>query len=165
HPYPQSLFHPRTWQDHLATYQFDTPKITPKNLEVLDAYMKLPKNRYHGSVRPVHLSENGFNSKDYSDAAQQDQAAGMALAWKKIQSLSSIQVWHYHNWIDNRHEGGLRIGLRKFPDDQNDPLGKKQIWNLYQALGTTQEDAVADRYLQLIGVDSWEEILHRQKIQ
>lgn len=164
HPYPQSLFDPRTWQDEKATFEFATPKITPKNIEVLDAYMKLPQNRYHDAVRPVHLSENGFNSKDYSDAAQQDQAAGMALAWKKIQSLSSIEIWHYHNWIDNRHEGGLKIGLRKFSDESGDPLGKKLIWNLYQAFGTPREDAEANRYLQTVGAKSWDELIHQESI-
>lgn len=158
HPYPQSLFNPRTWEDEQATFEFDTKKITPKNLEVLDTFMKLPALRYHGEVRPVHLSENGFNSKDYSAKSLEDQAAGMALAWKKISQLSSIKSWQYHNWIDNRHEGGLRIGLRKFPDDPDDPLGEKPIWNLYQALGTPQEDAIADPYLKTIGIGSWDEI-------
>ena len=80
HPYPQSLFNPRTWEDTQATFDFNTKKITPQNLEVLDAYMKLPSLRFQGQVRSVHLSENGFNSKDYSAEKLEDQAAGMALA-------------------------------------------------------------------------------------
>lgn len=158
HPYPQSLFNPRTWEDKQATTGFDTAKITPRNLEVLDAYMKLPPMRYRGAVRPVHLSENGFNSKDYSSNSLEDQAAGMALAWKKMQNLSSIKSWQYHNWVDNRHEGGLRIGLRKFADDATDPLGKKPIWHLYRGLGTPQEDTLSAPYLKTIGIDSWDEI-------
>ena len=159
HPYPQSLFNPRTWEDHQATKDFNTKKITPRNIEVLDAYMKIPEMLYHGKVRPVHLSENGFNSKDYSEKSLEDQAAGMALAWKKIQHLSSIENWQYHNWIDNRHEGGLRIGLRKFPDEPGDPLGKKPIWHLYQALGTEREDEIAKPYLKTIGIRSWDEVI------
>ena len=89
----------------------------------------------------------------------------MALAWKKIQSLSSIEAWQYHNWIDNRNEGGLRIGLRKFPDEPGDPLGKKPIWFLYQALGTPKEDEVAAPYLPVIGVTSWDQVLHREAIR
>jgi hypothetical protein len=160
HPYPQNLFNPRAWEDGQATYSFDSEKITPKNLEVLDAFMKQPAFRYQGEVRPVHLSENGFNSKDYSDEELEDQAAGMALAWKKIAALSSIQSWHYHNWIDNRHEGGLKIGLRKFPDEAGDPLGKKPIWHLYRALGTPEEDRVAKPYLEVIGLKDWEAARH-----
>lgn len=165
HPYPQGLGNPRTWEDRQPTFDFNTPKITPKNLEVLDAFMKLPALLDHGKVRPVHLSENGFNSKDYSEKSLTDQAAGMALAWKKIQSLSSIEAWQYHNWIDNRNEGGLRIGLRKFPDEPGDPLGKKPIWFLYQALGTPKEDEVAAPYLPVIGVTSWDQVLHKEPIR
>ena len=165
HPYPQNLFNPRTWEDEQATFSFDTPKITPKNLEVLDAYMKQPDLLYHGKVRPVHLSENGFNSKDYSPKELEDQAAGMALAWKKMAILSSIESWQYHNWIDNRSEGGLRIGLRKFPDEPGDACGKKPIWHLYQALGTPEEDAAAEPYLKTIGIRSWEDALHREIIR
>jgi len=165
HPYPQNLFNPRAWEDEQATFSFDTKKITPKNLEVLDAYMKQPALLYQGEVRPVHLSENGFNSKDYSPKSLEDQAAGMALAWKKMAKLSSIQSWQYHNWIDNRSEGGLKIGLRKFPDDKDDPLGKKPIWFLYQALGTPREDAVAAPYLKTLGIRSWDEIIHNATIR
>jgi hypothetical protein len=165
HPYPQDLRNPRTWEDHQATFDFNTKKITPKNLEVLDAYMKLPELLYQGKVRPVHLSENGFNSPDYSDQSLEDQAAGMALAWKKMAALSSIEQWQYHNWIDNRQEGGLRIGLRKFPDEPGDPQGRKPIWHLYKALGTPAEDEVAAPYLKTIGISSWDEVLYRGEIR
>ena len=158
HPYPQDLFNPRTWEDGQASFSFGSEKITPKNLEVLDAFMKQPAFRYRGEVRPVHLSENGFNSKDYSEKELADQAAGMALAWKKIGALSSIQSWQYHNWIDNRHEGGLKIGLRRFPDDADDPLGKKPIWHLYRDLGTEREDEAARPYLKTIGLRDWSEV-------
>ncbi|WP_265593913.1 DUF5722 domain-containing protein [Haloferula sp. BvORR071] len=165
HPYPQDLTNPRTWEDGQATFSFNTEKITPKNLEVLDAYMKQPALQYRGKMRPVHLTENGFNSRDYSAEQLACQAAGMALAWKKMAALSSIQVWDYHNWIDNRHEGGLKIGLRKFRDEQGDPLGKKPIWFLYQAFGTKEEDKVAEPYLKTIGIKSWGEIIHREEIR
>jgi hypothetical protein len=162
HPYPEDLTNPRTWEDGKATFSFDTAKITPKNLEVLDAWMKQPAMLYRGKVRPVHCSENGFNSKDYSEKQLTDQAAGMALAWKKIQALSSIEAWQYHNWIDNRHEGGLRIGLRKFPDEPGDPLGQKPIWHLYQALGTPGEDKACAPYLPVVGLGSWKSAIHRK---
>lgn len=165
HPYPQNLFNPRTWEDEQATFDFNSAKITPKNLEVLDAYMKQPALLYKGKVRPVHLSENGFNSKDYSPKSFEDQAAGMALAWKKINALSSVESWQYHNWIDNRSEGGLRIGLRKFPDEPGDPMGKKPIWHLYKALGTPEENEVAAPYLKTIGITSWDEVLYKGEIR
>ncbi len=165
HPYPQDLGNPRTWEDGQASFGFGTEKITPRNLEVLDAWMKRPEMRYRGEVRPVHLSENGFNSPDYSEKALAEQAAGMALAWKKIAGLSSIECWHYHNRIDHRGEGGLRIGLRKFPDEPGDPLGKKPVWHLYKALGTAEEGKAAARYLPVIGIAVWDEVPHRGEIR
>ena len=165
HPYPQDLRNPRTWEDHQATFRFDTPKITPRNLEVLDAYMKRPELLYQGKVRPVHLSENGFNSPDYTPKSLEDQAAGMAFVWKKMAGLSSIEQWQYHNWIDNRNEGGLRIGLRKFPDEAGDPLGRKPIWHLYKSLASPDEDEATKPYLKTIGISSWQELIHQGTIQ
>jgi hypothetical protein len=155
HPYPQSLLEPKTWNDDQATSGFYTKKITPKNIEVLDAYMRQPQFLDDGKVRPVQLSENGFNSKDYSEQVLAEQAAAMAYVWKKISKLPSITTWEYHNWVDNRHEGGLRIGLRKFPDEPGDPYGRKPIWQLYQALGTEQEDEACAPYLKVVGISSW----------
>lgn len=165
HPYPQDLTKPRTWEDEQATFTFDTKKITPKNIEALDAYMKLPELLHQGKIRPVHLSENGFNSPDYSEKSLEDQAAAMAFAWKKITPLESIRIWHYHNWIDNRGEGGLKIGLRKFPDDADEPLGKKPIWHLYQKLSTENEDDASAPYLKTIGIASWEKAIHTGPIR
>lgn len=165
HPYPENLFNPRTWEDRQAVFSRHSPKITPRNLEVLDDWMKDPARRYRGEVRPVHLSENGFNSKDYSTAQLADQVAGMAYAWKKIRRLTSIEVWHYHNWIDNRAEGGLRIGLRRFADDAEDPLGPKPIWHLYRALGTADEDRACAPYLKTIGIPSWDAVVVPHPVQ
>ncbi len=158
HPYPQSLPEPRTWEDSQATPDFLTKKITPRNIEVLDAYLRQPQFLHRGDIRPVQLSENGFNSKDYSPRTLAEQAAAMAYAWKKISGLSSITTWEYHNWVDNRQEGGLRIGLRKFGDEPNDPHGKKPIWHLYQALGTPRENEACTPYLKVIGIRSWNEM-------
>ena len=54
--------------------------------------------------------------------------------------------------------GGLRIGLRRFPDDEENPLGRKPIWSVYQSLGTAAEEAATAFALPLIGVTRWREI-------
>lgn len=160
HPYPQDLFEPKTWQDNQATWDWNTAKITPRNLEVLDAYMQREEMRFQGQVRKVHLSENGFNSRSYSEKDLADQAAGMALAWNKLTRLPSIQVWHYHNWVDHPDEGGLKIGLRKLPNDPLDPYGAKPIWHLYKAFGTETEESVSMPYLKVLGIGAWSEAYH-----
>jgi hypothetical protein len=165
HPYPQNLFDPEVWKDNQVNFTFNTPKITFKNLEVLDAFVKKPSMRFEGkTIRTVHLTEQGLNSRDYSEKELRDQAAGMAFAWNKYKNLDTIEVFHYHNWIDNRYEGGLRIGLRKFPDDKDDPLGKKPIWYVYQAMGTPQEETVLAPYKAVVGVRDWSEVRHRERI-
>lgn len=163
HPYPQSLRQPRTWEDNLATMSFDTERITPHNIEVIDAWMKRPEMRdRNGHTRPVHLSENGFNSPNYSEKSLREQAAGMAYVWEKMKPLETVEVWHYHNWIDNRKEGGLRIGLRKFPDHAQ-PYQKKPIWYLYQALGTPREAETLAPYLPVVGLSNWQEAIRAVK--
>jgi hypothetical protein len=159
HPYPQNLFEPRVWLDREATFTNDTRKITFRNLEVLDAWVRDRAHWFRGErPRVVHLSEQGLNSRDYSPAALRDQAAGMAYAWQKVKALATIEAFQYHNWIDNRGEGGLRIGLRRFPDDRDEPLGRKPIWYVYQALGTPREAEATAFALPVIGIPSWDEV-------
>ena len=165
HPYPESLFKPRTWEDTKVSFDMNTPYITFKNIEVLDAWTRQPETFYRGQkTRSIFLSEQGFNSESYSPQALADQAAGLAYAWKKIEPLDSIEAMQYHNWIDNRGEGGLRIGLRKFPDEPGAPLGKKPIWSLYQKLGTPEEDAACEPYKRIVGVSDWKEVQHKGQI-
>jgi LysM repeat protein len=76
------------------------------------------------------LSENGFNSKDYSERSSTDQAAGMAYAWNKIRDLDSIESGTTTTGSTTARRRP-RIGLRKFPDEPGDPFGKKPIWHLY----------------------------------
>ena len=165
HPYPESLREPKTWLDRKATFAFDTPLITFRNLEVLDAWVKVPAHRFLGrTVRSVHLTEQGPNSPDYSPRALTEQAASLAYVWRKVRALDAIEGFQYHNWIDNRQEGGLRIGLRRFPDDAEEPLGRKPVWEVYRALDTPDEERATAFALPIIGIRQWDEVLHRGPI-
>lgn len=161
HPYPQSLLEPKTWNDAEATYSMNSPLVTFKNLEVLDNWIKQSSNKYKGTIkRTLWLSENGTNSPTYSDKDLKEQAAGFAYTWKKLKTLDGIDAFQWHNWIDNRLEDGLRIGLRRFPDDTTDPGGRKPVWYVYQAAGTDQEDAVFEPYKSIVGISNWSEVVH-----
>ena len=165
HPYPESLFKPRTWEDKKVSFDLNTPCITFKNIEVLDAWTRQPQTWYRGQKpRSIFLSEQGFNSEDYSPQSLADQAAALAYAWKKIEPLDSIEAMQYHNWIDNRGEGGLRIGLRKFPNEPGAPLGKKPIWSLYQKLGTPDEDEACEPYKRIVGISDWKQVQYKGQI-
>ncbi len=161
HPYPSSLREPKTWLDLGVDFTFETPKITFKNIEVLDAWVRQPAQLFLGRhVRSVHLTEQGPNSPDYSERALQEQAAAMAYLWPKLRRLDAIEGFQFHNWVDNRREGGLRIGLRRFPDDADDPLGAKPVWHVYRALDTPDEARATAFALPLIGIRDWSEVLH-----
>lgn len=165
HPYPESLRDPRTWRDRKAEFHYDTPMITFKNIEVLDAWVKEPAHRFRGrTVRSVQLSEQGPNSPDYTPRVLAEQAAAMAYVWRKLRHLEAIEGFQFHNWIDNRREGGLRIGLRRFADDAEDPLGAKPVWHVYRALDTPDEDAATAFALPVIGISDWNEVPYRGAI-
>ena len=165
HPYPQNLREPKTWLDKQVDFTFNTPLITFKNLEVLDAWIKLPEVLYKGKIkRSLWLSENGTNSPTYSDQDLKEQAAGFAYAWKKLEVLDGIDGFQWHNWRDNRNEGGLRIGLRRFPDDEKEPGGVKPVWKVFEAADTKNENQIFDPYKKTIGISSWDEVNYKKPI-
>jgi hypothetical protein len=166
HPYPEDLREPKAWLDKKLDYTFKTPIITYKNIEVLDAWVKQPRTKFLGKYqRTIHLSEQGTNSKDYTEKSLSEQAAGMAYAWKKIDHLESIEAFQYHNWMDNRKEGGLRIGLRRFPDDADDPAGKKPIWYIFRDAATPKEAASFYMSKTIIGIKNWEDVIYKGTIK
>lgn len=166
HPYPQSLREPKTWLDKQVDFTYNSQLITFKNLEVLNAWIKRPEALYKGKMkRTLWLSENGTNSKTYSEQDLFEQAAGFAYTWKKMKELDGIDGFQWHNWIDSRKEGGLRIGLRRFPDDESMPGGKKPVWEVFKAADTNKENEIFDQYKNIIGITDWEEVRFRGEIK
>jgi putative alpha-1,2-mannosidase len=70
---------------------------------------------------------------------------------------------HYiaHSWIDAHFEGGLKTGLRKYPDDPDDPSGRKPAWYVFSSLGTDREDGACEFAKKIIGINEWKEIYNR----
>lgn len=162
HPYPQDLTKPSFWvNDTQATYSMTTRYITFKNLEVIDAWIKQKENLYKGTTKRVlFLSEQGTNSPSYSQTDLALQAAGGAWAWKKISKLDGIDTMQWHNWADNKAEGGLRIGLRTFAEGSVSNLTPKPVWYVWKAAGTAEEDTVFDQYKTTLGISDWDSILN-----
>lgn len=160
HPYPQDLNKSDFWEnDDQANYTADSKYATFKNLEVLNDWIQDPTHLYQGTTkRNLFLSENGTNSPSYSDNDLSHQAAGGAWAWKKANALQGIDAIMWHNWMDNREEYGLRIGLHYFSDWEDDPGGCKPVWYVWQAAGTEREDSVMGQYMDILGIKSWQEI-------
>lgn len=162
HPYPQDLTKPSFWvNDTQATYSMTTRYITFKNLEVIDAWIKQKENLYKGTTKRVlFLSEQGTNSPSYSQTDLALQAAGGAWAWKKISKLDGIDAMQWHNWADNKAEGGLKIGLRTFAEGSVSDLTPKPVWYVWKAAGTAEEDSVFDQYKTTLGISDWDSILN-----
>ena len=163
HPYPEDLINPRSWEDPKAKFFFGTPYVTFKNLEVLDKWIKNPDTFYNGQKRTLFLSEQNPNSLDYTEAALQEQAAGLAFALKKVEALSGIDAYIAHSWIDAPYEGGLKTGLRKYPDDPVDPYGRKPAWFVFRDWETPQEDETFEFAKKQIDITSWDQIFHDVK--
>lgn len=161
HPYPQDLTKPSFWMnDTQATYSMNSKYVTFKNLEVIDAWIKRKANLYKGTTkRLLFLSEQGTNSPSYSESDLALQAAGGAWAWKKVSKLDGIDAIQWHNWADNKAEGGLRIGLRTFAEGSVSNLTPKPVWYVWKAAGTAEEDSVFDQYKTTLGITDWNSIL------
>lgn len=162
HPYPQNLTKPSFWiDDTQATYSLNSKYVTFKNLEVIDAWIRQKENFYKGKTKRVlFLSEQGTNSPSYSQTDLALQAAGGAWAWKKISKLDGIDAMQWHNWADNKAEGGLRIGLRTFAEGSVSNLTPKPVWYVWKAAGTAEEDTVFDQYKTTLGISDWDSILN-----
>lgn len=161
HPYPTNLFNPRTWEDPRTNFTLDTPLITFRNLEVLDYWIRLPENRYKGTmVRSLCLTEQGLNSWGLDEQALLDQAAGLAYAWNKIKRLESVRVFIYHRWVDHPNEGGLQVGLRQnAPGTTQQPGEKKPAWHVFKALDTPDEEEATAFALPIVGLENWDDII------
>lgn len=64
-----------------------SPKVTFKNLEVINKWILESENLYMGTTkRTLWLSENGTTLRHTAKKTSTKQAAGFAYAWKKIKS-------------------------------------------------------------------------------
>ncbi len=134
HSYPESLFDARTWNDKHATMSDDAPKITFKNIEVLNDFMKRPELAFEGKPRRIILSEQGFNTSKAADG-EEIQAAAFAYSYRKVENLDGIDAFILHRHVDNTHEGGLSLGLWTC-DAANNPLKKKMIYDVFRLADT-----------------------------
>ncbi|CAH1001852.1 hypothetical protein LEM8419_02760 [Neolewinella maritima] len=168
HSYPTNLFNPKVWEDSPAKtpLNLNAAEITPRNLEMIDAYVRQENVLYNGKkVRTILLSENGFssNGERNPNANETTQAAALAYFWKKASGrLPSIENIQLHRWVDNPNEAGLEFGLWTVLPGTFDGFNeKKEGWYVWNAAGTNEEDAVLDPYKSTIGISDWSEIQYQ----
>jgi uncharacterized protein DUF5722 len=160
HPYSEDITNPMPWIDKDATMNLNTTHIiTPKNIELIDEWMRMPSHLYQGQkVRTLLFSEQGANSKSYSKEDMLTQAAVIAYMWKKCSRLPSVESFDYHAQCDNKNEHGLKFGLwtPKLGTIAT-PDKKKTSWYVYQKVGTPSEDSAFAFALPIIGINNWQQ--------
>jgi hypothetical protein len=138
HPYPRDLRNPDTWNDAGVSDDFDTHYITPRNIEVLPAFLGQERFLYRGQRRTILLSEQGFNTPTLSKEDQRRQVAGLIYMFRKLQKLPEIEAYHLHRYQDMPdQEGGLRLGIIT-------EIGERKLgWDAYREIGTGSEQEQA----------------------
>ena len=155
HPYPENLFEPRFWRDKTATNSFDTPRITFKNLQVLPSYLRQPSMLFNGEPRRIILSEQGFHTPNGTNG-ELLQAAAFCLAYKKVEALDGIDAFILHRHVDNAHEGGLMLGLRRLVPNRTESRPRKKIYECFRAADTPEWRKAFEFALPIIGLGKWE---------
>ncbi len=157
HPYPEDLSDPRFWEDETATDDFNTPRITLRNLPVLTRFLQQEAFLFQGTARRVILSEQGFHTPEGPDG-EILQAAAFCLAWHLVSRQDGIDAFILHRHVDHAREGGLRLGLWTHrPGTLSTPERPKRIYECFQAAGTDRQDEVFRFALPIVGRESWNE--------
>lgn len=158
HCYPENLFYPDFYNDRTADFDFSTPRITFKNIEMLPTFLNQNVFLYHGQHRHIILSEQGFNAGQDSFTEKQC-AAAYALAYQKIDQLPDIDMFMYHAYADNPHEFGLHLGLRRRNPDGS--VGEpRPIYYCMRDMGTEREGEWIQKARSFIGDELYERLLH-----
>ncbi|UVI32014.1 DUF5722 domain-containing protein [Paenibacillus spongiae] len=160
HPYPENLFDPKFWNDATPTDDFNTVRITFKNLQVLVQYLQQQNFLYEGNMRRIILSEQGLNSLSNSENDQLVQAAAYAYAYYKIKFLDGIDSFILHRHVDHAQEGGLNLGLWTYAKNSiSTPFEHKTIYDVFKYIDTDQSLAVTDFAKSVIGINDWQDVI------
>lgn len=151
HPYPQSLFNPAFWNDTEAILDFNTTKITYKNLEVLPVYFQREELLFKGEQRGISLTEQGFHTPN-SGADQTLQAAAYANHWHRFKRIPGIKADIMHRLADHPNEGGLLFGIL----DLNNQ--RKASYDVFAVADTPNWKTTFDTYLPQLPFSSWDAI-------
>ena len=163
HPYPEDLSYPDFWNDRAPNFTFSTPKITFKNMEVLEAFMSQDAYLYKGEPRRIIFSEQGFNSRsdELQALTEKQAAAGYVLAYMKARKLKNLDLFTHHSYIDNPHEFGLNLGVFRYDPEKPDHKGEpKPIFESVKAMDTPDEPVAVEKARAFIGADLFDYLLN-----
>ena len=162
HPYPEDLRWPDFWHDRLPDFTFSTPKITFKNMEVLEAFLSQEQFLYKGAPRRIIFSEQGFNSQNgpMQSLTERMAAAGYVLAYIKARNMKTVDMFTHHATVDNPREFGLNLGMFRYDPDKPSHLGEpKPIFSSFVAMESENEAEAIRNARTLIGDELFDFLL------
>lgn len=160
HPYPVPLTNAAFWNTgsqyrKYTTDSVDTSMVSMKNIHVVTDYMcREELLTEEGNVREMILSEQGFTST----SGEGTQAAALAYAYFVCEANSHINGFLLNRQIDAPEEvaQGLAFGLL------NSGGGRKQAYNVYKKLGTSQAKEATEFAKGIIGISDWSEVIKQR---
>jgi len=167
HPYPENLNFPDFWNDRYAKFTFETPKVTYKNMEVLEAYLGQEKFLYEGEPRRIIFPEQSLNSQNGPFAAitEQQAAAGYILSYLKARNMKTVDMF-MHRLLDDPGEFGLNLGIYRFDSEKPDCFGEpKPICACVKAVDTPEEEKYVKWAREYIGPDMFDLLLNPPPIE
>lgn len=162
HPYPEDLRYPDFYNDRSPEFHFETPRITFKNIEMLPAYLSQEHMLYRGRERRIILSEQGFNSRGTAFSEKQG-AAAYCLAYQKVKKLPTIDLITHHAYIDDPHEFGLNLGVRRYNEDGT-PGEPKPIYYVLKDMDTDKEEERIREARAFIGEELYDQLMNPEII-
>ncbi len=162
HPYPEDLRWPDFWHDRAPDFTFSTPKITFKNMEVLEAFLSQAPFLYRGTPRRIIFSEQGFNSQSGPMQALTEKmaAAGYVLAYLKARNMKTVDMFTHHATTDNPREFGLNLGMFRYDPDAPHHMGEpKPIFASFEAMDTDAEAEAVESARSFIGEELFDFLL------
>ena len=167
HPYPEDLSWPDFWHDRSANFSFGTRKITFRNMEVLPAYLAQERFLYNGVPRRIIFSEQGFNSHSgpLQKLTEEMAEAGYVLAYLKARNIETCDMMTHHAYVDNPHEFGLNLGIRRFDPSQPHKAGeRKPIYYAVLDMETEREQERIAKARAYIGEEIFDYLLDPPEI-
>ena len=167
HPYPEDLSRPDFYNDVTATFSFDSPRITMKNLEIWQALVELPELTYRGKPRRVVFDEQGFHTRADDPETENKGAYAFVLAYLKIRKCKNIEGLIINRYADMPldDESGLHLGLRYengYADQRHIfvvPGDYKKICYAIRDMETANEQKWVSEAREYIGAALFDELL------
>ena len=168
HPYPENLGKPDFYHDVTTTYDWSTPRITMKNIEMLQSLVEMEQFLYRGKPRRIVCDEQGFHT-DYNDPESENKGAyAFVLCMEKLAKCENIEWFLINRYADMPlgDESELHLGLRYekgYADDMHlliTPGDYKKICHAMRALGTDEWQKWVAEAREYIGEELYDSLLN-----